>query len=245
MDCYLKLAYDAARKFANYDSRFSISNKKPLPQGNKNRVIRGYYENKPVVFKFYTDLLKPNSFRRKCLETLFLEHAAVSGIVPELVLKSDNFILIEEIPGYSLEQKLSRFNFNFKNWLSKVAIGIGSAHACLANLLVSQENISAFYSSCCGGKPLEVTIYETLKTASIICRETEAFDGLLNTVDYIHEHLTIILNQSRILYKYDNNLGNIIVNNRGFQKLIDFEECYEGTKAIYLGAVFDCLHQIL
>mgnify|MGYP001791134318 FL=1 len=103
MDSYLKLAYEAGRKFASDNSLFSISNEKPLSQGNKNRVIRGYYNNKPVILKFYTDLLKPNSFKRKSTESLFLRHAAASGVVPELVFESDNFILIEEITGYSLE----------------------------------------------------------------------------------------------------------------------------------------------
>ena len=244
MDSYLKLAYKAAREFASYDSRFSISNKKPLLQGNKNRVLRGYYEDKPVVFKFYTDLLKPNYFKRKSTESLFLRHAAATNVVPKLVFESNNFIIIEEIPGCSLEQKFSQINLNFNNWLSKVAIRIGSAHACLANLLVSQEVFSNYYNLHSHGKTLEQSINDILETSLTICKEVENFHGLLNTIDYIYEYLGEILNQPRILYKYDNNLGNIIVNNRGFQKFIDFEECYEGTKAIYLGAIFDCLHQI-
>ncbi len=244
MDSYLKLAYEAGRKFASDNSLFSISNEKPLSQGNKNRVIRGYYNNKPVILKFYTDLLKPNSFKRKSTESLFLRHAAASGVVPELVFESDNFILIEEITGYSLEQKFSQFNLNFNNWLSRTAINIGSAHACLANLLVSQEIFSNFDNLCSYGKTLEQNINDILETSLIICKEVEGFHDLLNTIDYIYKYLGEILNQPRIIYKYDNNLGNTIVNNRGFQRFIDFEECYEGTKAIYLGAVFDCLHQI-
>ncbi|MEL6164918.1 MAG: hypothetical protein AAFR37_14570, partial [Cyanobacteria bacterium J06628_3] len=233
-----------ACKFESDDSRFSINNKKPLPQGNKNRVLRGYYKDKPVIFKFYTDLIKPNYFQRKSTESLFLRHAAATNVVPKLVFESDNFILIEEIPGCSLEKKFSQFNLNFNKWLSRTAIDIGSAHACLANLLISRETFSGYYELYSHKKTLEQNVNHILETSLTICKELEGFHGLVNTIDYINEYLEEIFNQPRIIYKYDNNLGNIIVNNRGFQRFIDFEECYEGTKAIYLGAIFDCLHQI-
>ena len=53
-----------------------------------------------------------------------------------------------------------------------------------------------------------------------------------------------MLKEQRTLYKYDNNLGNVLVNENGFVGFIDFEECFVGTETIYLGAIFDCLHKI-
>lgn len=241
MDYYFKLACEAAREFERRESGFLIENKKQLPQGKTNRIVSGYYNNEPVVFKFYTE---PHSNRRKCRESLFLKIAAATGVVPKLLFESDRFIIIEKISGCSLEQKLSQSNLDFNNWLPKVAMEIGSAHATLANLLISEEHRSYLFDEHCGRKTLEHNIEEVLSASLIICREVEAFQGLENTVEYIKEHLGKILDRPRILYKYDNNFTNIIVSDRGFQKFIDFEDCYEGTKATYLGAIFDCLHQM-
>ncbi|MDJ0589095.1 MAG: hypothetical protein QNJ72_03740 [Pleurocapsa sp. MO_226.B13] len=244
MNPYLRLAYNTAREFERRDSRFCLSQKKPLAQGKNNCIILGYYNDKPVVLKFYNDSLKPNSFRRKLTETFFLRHAASTGVVPELVFESDRFIIIEEIAGWSLEKKLSQPNPDLEDWLSKVAIGIGSAHARLGKLSLSEKDCSHFNGLLCGGKALVQTVEEVLEGSSTICREVEVFYGLQNTVEYIKEHISIILNEPRIVYRYDNNLGNTIVTDKGFEKFIDFEDCYEGTRTIYLGAIFDCLHQM-
>jgi aminoglycoside phosphotransferase (APT) family kinase protein len=65
------------------------------------------------------------------------------------------------------------------------------------------------------------------------------------TLPAIESALPDLLAGPRMLYKFDNNLGNVLVDQAGgFVGLIDFEQSYVGTRWLYLGAVYDCAHAL-
>jgi aminoglycoside phosphotransferase (APT) family kinase protein len=212
---------------------------RPPPQGKNNRVLRVIHEGRPAIAKFYhldsPSPVPPTMRRRR--ELTFLQRAAATGVVPAVVAVRADSLLLEELPGQPLDAWLRERSL--RSAPAGTTKAIGEAHRQLLTLPLNDVELAVVERDCFEGATLEQRITRLLAEA----RGWAHFAP--DSLPVIEAALPELLAGPRMLYKFDNNLGNVLVDERGgFVGLIDFEQCYLGTRWLYLGAVYDCAHAL-
>jgi len=244
-DPYIVEALTAAERFATVEPRFRLDEHLLIPQGDNNRVLRGTFDGCPVIAKFFGDGYKSNTPAklRKARELAFLCQASCTGLVPEIVAEQGYLVLLQMIEGQPLESFMRA-----RRALSappEIATAIGAAHRVFSSLHLTPGVLKKIETVCFNSQTLEDRIDRLLgmssKAASMAC-----FGALEEeTVRLVDAALPQLLAGPRVLYKYDNNLGNVLVDDGGHLcGFIDFEQCYIGTPMLYLGAICDCAHAL-
>jgi hypothetical protein len=210
-----------------------------LIQGKNNCVAREQYDGRLVIVKTYrgdSPSTVPPELRRH-RELTFLRHAQASGIVPAVVAVRDDSLLLEELPGEPLDGWMRRRSLNSAP--DHTTKAIGEAHRRLLALPLTEDECAVIERDCFAGESLEQRIDRLLAKARRLAHLAS------NSLPLIESALPDLLAGPRLLYKFDNNLGNVLVDqDGGFVGVIDFEQCFIGTPLLYLGALYDCAHAL-
>jgi hypothetical protein len=243
-DPYTNEAIASARQFEIDEPRFKLVDLHPT-QGKNNRVLRGTFDGAPVVLKYYGDGFKSStpSALRKLREITFLRHAHGTGFVPGLLAKTDRLVVMELIEGEPLAIQLRRMGL--RSATAETALQIGAAHRTLSDLHLESAKILEIESACFGGITLGERIENLLEGAAGFSGRDLLGGVEKNSLEKIRDLSSVFLSEPRVLYRYDNNLGNVLVDTNGqLLSLVDFEQCFVGTPTLYLGAIFDCAHAV-
>ena len=243
-DHKMQAAASAAQNLADSDSKFELDLESSMIQGKNNRVLRGTYDSCPVVAKFYCEDSRGGDSRelRKARELAFLHNARNTGFVPRVVAERSSLVLLELIDGIPLETYMQERELSQAP--REISAALGIAHKALCTLDIDSKE-SQSVEKVFGHEQLDNRICRILQES---LRETDKgrFGELeRESIQYIQSALPDLAERPRILYKHDNNLGNVIVSAQGrLCGLIDFEHCFLGTRLLYAGAIFDCCHAI-
>lgn len=170
-------------------------------------------------------------------ELAFLRHAQTAGVVPAVVAVRDDSLLLEELPGEPLDAWLRQRSLPAVP--EDTTKAIGGAHRRLLALSLTPTACAAVEQDCFESETLEQRIERLLAQARLLAHLAP------QTLPAIESALPKLLGGPRLLYKFDNNLGNVLVDqDGGFVGLIDFEQCFIGTPLLYLGALYDCAHAL-
>lgn len=238
-DAYLAAALNRLALLSRDDRRLELLPTDGLVQGKNNRVVCARYAGRPVVAKFYAGGFQSSVPARLRLqrELTFLHHAQGTGVVPAVVAAFDDVLLLEDLPGEPLDAWLR--NRSLQAVPDATAQAIGEAHRRLLALSLTTDECATIERDCFEGETLEQRLDRLLAAARPMAHLAP------RTLSAIESVLPELLATPRLLYKYDNNLGNVLVDqDGGFVGLIDFEQCYLGTRWLYLGAVYDCAHAL-
>jgi len=225
-------AIQRAKQLSASHPAFVVHLEETLPQGQNNRLLAGRYEDRPVVFKYYDDRInKPGAAQRKRAEEFAIQHWQQLPEIPRLELAGPDFLVIERFSGSSFTETIrSTPQSRARELLDNVGSQIGDLYARLA------------------AKPLaapEIDLGTQWERRLDRCRNlaTQFPDGEA-TLDLIRQQLPAVLAESQVLYRYDNNFGNLIIDREALIGLVDFEQCYTGTESMLLGAMLDTVPEI-
>lgn len=247
-DPYFGEALWAARAIERQDGRFTVAPDQTGEQGKNNRVVRGFYEERPVIVKYYGDAWKPNvkASVRKGKELFCLTHYASSGVIPEVIAADwPDVIVMEQIPGVSLQalHGRRREQVNWDALLETISYAVGQAHGRLVRIGLPETAIRTFEHAFFDGQDLETRMNRVLAQAAALCDTVPELGSVeRETIEAVRSKQNLVLEGARMVYKYDLNPANVLIHEDTFRALIDFEQCYVGTEFVYLGAIFDCLN---
>ena len=247
-DGYFSDALEKALELEKIDSKFKVSEKQHLNQGLNNRVRSCFYEKKTAVLKLYLDGYRENivkAVKRKGKELFFLNHIRNMKIAPRVINSNyDNILLLEEIKGTPLDRILNN-EMTWEKEKGEISHSLGRGFSILTAPPLSKDDRQLFEKKYYESQTVEDISGEVLNQAEKLCVSAQGFSNKEKTAIYkIRKEFEKILKEPRILYKYDLNPNNILLRNNSFKAFIDFEQCYIGTESIFLGTIFDCMHQI-
>jgi hypothetical protein len=242
-DKFLEIAVSRARRIQADIPEFQLNLDKTHRQGNKNPITCGFYGDVPVVMKYFDDRIRPDSSRRKGIESFFLRHVHQCREIPRLVAEFDDCLIMTELPGKPVEEFSAKYK-NSEEWILNIGRYMGIVHSKIAKSILTVNQVNEYQNLFFDSRGTDEFFFSILHLARESIKEMPSLSTYMSDIDAIECLLPDILKEPSILYKYDNNLGNVLATESGFSGLIDFEECYIGTETIYLGALFDCIHRI-
>jgi len=225
-------AIAAARALASRDAAFEFDHSERLPQGANNRILAGRYEDRPVVFKYFDDRInKPGAAKRMERERFALRHWRRQAEIPVLEFEGPNYLLIQRFPGRSFSEVLRETPGHAQRaLLDRVGAQVGDLYARLAET------------------PLHNLEVDPVAECEALLARCEALAPRFSegefTLPYIRAQLPRLVRERPVLYRYDNNFGNLILNHDQLVGLVDFEQCYIGTESRMLGAMLDTMPEI-
>lgn len=100
-DPYYELARGFGGRFVRSHPMYTLCPTSRITQGNTNRILPAKRDGVAVVIKFYGD-----EARKNC-ELFALDHLATSGVVPRVIDRgTNNLLVMERIPGTPLNELL-------------------------------------------------------------------------------------------------------------------------------------------
>jgi hypothetical protein len=244
-DQYREEALRAARSFAAKDPCLKLDADAEFLQGKNNQVLGGAYDGEAVVIKYYGDGYKSRTPARirKQRELAFLRNAKCVRTVPTVLAEDDQLAVLQRIEGEPLAAMMGKQGI--RSAPPGIASQIGTVHRLLFDLHLESGSVLEIESSCFESESLGERLDNLLAAAEGYAEHDQFRDIAIETLQTIKAAMPEILSGPRVLYRYDNNLGNVLTDsNWELCSLIDFEQCFIGTPILYLGAVFDCAHAI-
>ena len=236
-----------AREIQSLDTNFLLDEKQELVQGLNNRVLSGNYDGGPAVLKYYDDCInKKGAVTRKGIESFSIQHMAEIVEVPRLYAEFNDCIIMERFVGQSFAARIQplEYDANTRNFLYRIGTQCGHVYAQIATCDLSDEDRARFIDAFHQGEPLEQRIEDLLITARDLCFHVAEFRDHAETLNIIENSLPTIREEHQIIFRYDNNFGNMLIQNDHLIGLVDFEQCYLGTETILLGAMLDTIPEI-
>jgi len=244
-DFYLQDAVKCAQQLMKINPRFELRENQKLNQGKNNRVLHAYYDNKPVILKFYGDEGGKHIgsvSERKGRELFFLQSFAESGVIPKVHYHGDDFIVMNQLPGISLSESLSELSQKVKD---QVSYKIGFTHAQILKIPISEEAIQQFEQNFFERRRFREIGFELIDRGYHRLKTDPEFSGddLKTSIDMLQSWFNqTSFDDSKSLHKQDWNPGNTLIQKPEHISFIDWEQCFSGPMTAYLGAVLDCLN---
>ncbi|MEI7833359.1 MAG: phosphotransferase [bacterium] len=240
-------AINCAREITAADKRFILDAEQTIQQGKNNRVLTGVYDGQPAVLKFYDDCInRADSRERKRVEAFALAYFQQCPFIPRLLAEYDNAIIMQRVAGNSFTAEITlRINDrDQRTFLEAMGEEIGAAYGHMAAQTLSGDNAIRFCQQSEPARALSARITTLLSRAHTIANAEEHLRPHMDTIELIRELEPVIQDEPLMLYKYDNNFENILINDGHLVALLDFEMCYLGTETLFLGAMLDTMPDI-